>query len=310
MTKAIGGLELQMFLNDEVPNESMFWKKKKVENGTEEVDEGRRDALKKGIALGVGGYLAAKGFGLDNEAEAKINAIKKGSLYDDYPPGIAMAPNGVRKAFDPLPNKSNVEWYLNGQGKSGEHMVVTNFHRLTEPAIYFVEALKGVRVNMTDDELRRENPALAEFRTGIMRFMSKWKRKNNEDSQRIEMPFINSIFLGAYTPSEAYGLAQEFYAGSLTRKAQMISEIMDEFDKMSGADNKVESLRNPYFKILAASWSAMWFSNHFWLLAKKDGDENDKISLFINKNLEIPLRKFTGRLRAEKGGPYYFNKTI
>lgn len=57
-----------------------FFNRKKDNSGENNSGLSRRDFIRKGISVGVVGYLAAKGFGIDNEAKASISHI--GPLID------------------------------------------------------------------------------------------------------------------------------------------------------------------------------------------------------------------------------------
>ncbi len=288
---------------------------------TTKADESRREFLKKAANTGIGAaglYVAGKTLGLGQEAKADIS--RKDWVNFSFPPGIAIAPDIVKRGYY-LCEANNTSGIASNE-LSGRNIYGGEFatfvERISEPAIYFIEAKYDIPLSNNsnslhtrrpfDIEMQENNRALWEFRKGINEFFIQLRR-NIPHYEQAEKHFINSIFLASYQSVEkAYNLANKFESVTFEEKKKMAEEIVSELEKM-GSGKKIESPtkfeNNPYYRRLTASWSSMWLTNTYWLQVKKRDDEKDDNMHLINDKVEKPLRKFIGKTR---GPPFYLNK--
>jgi len=110
----------------------------------------------------------------------------------------------------------------------------------------------------------------------------------------IEIPFLKAIFKTADINTWERRL-DNYLGASNDDKVALIKQVLKNLEG--------QNFRNQ----LISSWASMWLANHYWMMNNENQEKNEPLLQNINKNLEVPLRKYTGRLRATKGGKKYFN---
>jgi hypothetical protein len=203
-----------------------------------------------------------------------------------------------------IPNKYSFSQRLAGSAGPATEQIGGD-SKWIEPAVYLTAAhLEGGVSLVLDSKLKEENPGLYYFALGIDKYFDKWVKGTEPRmfNGQIETNFIRSIFTSAYiSQEEGLAKADEFFHGDLAKKEIMISEVLAELKNMKGAHVKSIDPSNAYNRRLNASWSSFWLTTQYDFTTDRKSGLGD----LINGSLEKPLRKFTKRIRANIGGPYY-----
>jgi len=215
---------------------------------------------------------------------------------------------------------------------------------MVEPAIYFIRTAmanlkrgqrKVLKLDYHPKDLKFKNPALHEFSKGIDFWYKNWgdmgdytnpvthieshSRTSRAQPSRIsyssnvEFHLSNSIYMAAYPDMRtALTKAKEFRdERNIEKKTVLANNVTKQLMSMKGFDKKSLDPNSPYNRHVVANWAATWLTNHHWVAgSKKKKDFNYLTFKMINDNIEIPLRKHTYRVSAEKEGITYFNNYI
>jgi hypothetical protein len=123
--------------------------------------------------------------------------------------------------------------------------------------------------------------------------------------QEIEKDFLNSIFAAAYMREDLAEKETENFLKmtSMQGKAAKLQEVMRIIEKLPKDKTSCDP-ENGYNRALVAAWSSFMLVNHHWINSKKENDYDYQLTTIVNKNLEVPLRKYIPQIR---GAPFYLN---
>ena len=304
-----------------------FGKNKRIkEHTTEHFDPSRRDFLIKSGQV-VGGVAAATVapslLGLEKEAQAWKKKKNSFGNFEILPSGIQISKDDWLKL---LYGEVEGHWTVSSHDASFGKMFIRNYRKgsqiheetpYLDPAYYLLreKALHHDKIrerylgrNIPDsEELLLNNPALSFFSTAIEFYFKgwisrenyvRWRRERNKDEA--EKFFIYSLY-SASNPYTSQGIKKSveegdaFLAAINSGKVSLAQELMKRFDRMGKGNKQSNDPNNPYNRQLVASWSAFMVTTH-------SGKREDNWKMIYNQNLEIPLRKYTGKIR---GPPNY-----
>ena len=117
-------------------------------------------------------------------------------------------------------------------------------------------------------------------------------RGNHETRRLAESNFLHSIAYAAYDDRRtAERKAKEYLEAGLEGKKRVVLDMWTRFKAMGNGNRNSRHPRDPYNRKLVAQWAAFFLERAIFYA---QGRTVSEINLFINEQLEIPLRPAVG----------------
>lgn len=185
-----------------------------------------------------------------------------------------------------------------------------------EPATYFMLHQVGERAlyKYIPKDLKNINEALFYFEKGIFSYFNIWLNKGslNKSIERnvefinVERHLICSILHSVYDKEKDIDCYESMYLnGNIVDKYKVFNFLLNSLLKMPKADSKSKNPKDSYNRLLVASWSSTWLTNHYWESQRINIDKYEPLKDMMNEMVEIPLRDMGVRIRSMGGEAKY-----